>query len=524
MSTDPRPDIYMALVAPTGTDLSKVRDSIVGSFATYSYEVVQIKVSKLISDFSNLDTADLPEDKRIRTLMNAGDDLRRLFRSGDAAMRLVVNQIRQYRAKNEETSDGLVGAKVFLIESIKNTNELKQLDKIYGRNLYTISVFSETKNRIDRIARKLSEQTQIALNGDHKSRAEKIIREDQDRGDPNISQDVINTFPLADFFANADGAVEDQIRRFVDLIFGRPYISPTIDEFGMYVAKAAAYRSGDLSRQVGASILDDRGSVITTGCNEVPVPGGGFFFEGMERVTDNRDHMRNVDPNYEEIQNTVQEFIAALKGAEMLSTNVAEDDSDILAGRLLHGDLKNVLKGTRVRSIIEFGRIVHAEMHAITDAAKRGVAIESKILYCTTFPCHICARHIISSGIARVVYIEPYPKSQTLNLYESEIGIDIECQDSNKVHFVPFMGVAPALYQRVFSHRSKKTNVGTVADFLKDKALPQGAVHGVSRLSLERFFSALTPDGGSAIPTGRSGEGSETHGAPTDSDSSSGRS
>ncbi|MDN3612645.1 hypothetical protein QWZ16_23945 [Vibrio ostreicida] len=26
------------------------------------------------------------------------------------------------------------------------------------------------------------------------------------------------------------------------------------------------------------------------------------------------------------------------------------------------------------------------------------------------FPCHNCAKHIVASGIKRVVYVEPYPK------------------------------------------------------------------------------------------------------------------
>jgi deoxycytidylate deaminase len=28
-----------------------------------------------------------------------------------------------------------------------------------------------------------------------------------------------------------------------------------------------------------------------------------------------------------------------------------------------------------------------------------------------SFPCHMCARHIIATGLREVVYIEPYPKS-----------------------------------------------------------------------------------------------------------------
>ena len=67
--------------------------------------------------------------------------------------------------------------------------------------------------------------------------------------------------------------------------------------------------------------------------------------------------------------------------------------------------------------LIEFSRTVHAEMAAIVDAARRGVSVQDCNLYTTTFPCHECAKHIVAAGIRRVVYIEPYPKSQALSLH-----------------------------------------------------------------------------------------------------------
>jgi deoxycytidylate deaminase len=41
--------------------------------------------------------------------------------------------------------------------------------------------------------------------------------------------------------------------------------------------------------------------------------------------------------------------------------------------------------------ILEFGRVIHAEMSAISDAARLGRATKDATLFCTTFPCHICA-------------------------------------------------------------------------------------------------------------------------------------
>lgn len=52
---------------------------------------------------------------------------------------------------------------------------------------------------------------------------------------------------------------------------------------------------------------------------------------------------------------------------------------------------------------------IHAEQNAIIQAAKLGVSIEGATLYCTHYPCAICAKMIINAGISRIVYVHPYP-------------------------------------------------------------------------------------------------------------------
>ena len=50
-----------------------------------------------------------------------------------------------------------------------------------------------------------------------------------------------------------------------------------------------------------------------------------------------------------------------------------------------------------------YSNTVHAEMSAICLAARTGVRLEGATLYCSLFPCHSCAIHIIQAGIKRVV-------------------------------------------------------------------------------------------------------------------------
>jgi cytidine deaminase len=116
-----------------------------------------------------------------------------------------------------------------------------------------------------------------------------------------------------------------------------------------------------------------------------------------------------------------------------------------------------ILADAQVTDLLEFGRCVHAEMSALMEAARKGRSVEGATLYCTTFPCHMCARHIIAAGISRVVYIEPYQKSQAKSLYPDSISVDgIEGSDAKSVRFEPFFGVAPRRYMRMFQMLQRK--------------------------------------------------------------------
>jgi len=52
--------------------------------------------------------------------------------------------------------------------------------------------------------------------------------------------------------------------------------------------------------------------------------------------------------------------------------------------------------------------IIHSEINAITDCAKRGVSLDKSIIYITHYPCINCFRAIASCGIKEVYYLEDY--------------------------------------------------------------------------------------------------------------------
>ena len=83
----------------------------------------------------------------------------------------------------------------------------------------------------------------------------------------------------------------------------------------------------------------------------------------------------------------------------------------------------------------------------------------------TTFPCHLCARHIVSAGISRVIYVEPYPKSLTAELYLDSISVDGQSSDEKHVPFDVFVGVAPRQYQNLFTAGIRKDKNGKAIKF-----------------------------------------------------------
>ena len=116
----------------------------------------------------------------------------------------------------------------------------------------------------------------------------------------------------------------------------------------------------------------------------------------------------------------------------------------------------------------EFSRPVHAEMAALIDGARRGVAVDGQTMYVTTFPCHNCAKHIIAAGLRRVVYLEPYPKSRASDLYGEEIVLDpVDGKEvSGKLVFCAFSGIAPRQYRQLFSMSERGAKRGrSLADW-----------------------------------------------------------
>jgi dCMP deaminase len=70
----------------------------------------------------------------------------------------------------------------------------------------------------------------------------------------------------------------------------------------------------------------------------------------------------------------------------------------------------------------ELCRGAHAEQNAVIQAARYGTPIAGSQIYCTTFPCSMCAKILINAGITEIVYRHGYPDDLSRDLL-SEAGI-----------------------------------------------------------------------------------------------------
>lgn len=72
----------------------------------------------------------------------------------------------------------------------------------------------------------------------------------------------------------------------------------------------------------------------------------------------------------------------------------------------------------------EVCRAICAEQLAISEAARNGVELDGSTAYITTYPCHICAKLLASSGIIEIIYDKDYPDELSKN-FLMEAGIRI---------------------------------------------------------------------------------------------------
>ncbi|MBI5083760.1 MAG: cytidine deaminase [Acidobacteria bacterium] len=366
----------------------------------FGYVPEFVRLSDYLSMLAKVESTD--EFERTNALMNEGNSLRQQTGSDDIVALAALGAI----AKRRQVDPALGSRKpaprsALILHTLKHPEEARTLRRIYGPGFFLIGVHAPVERRKHYL---------MGVKGMTEEQAEKLIRRDEDEP-ANFGQKTRETFELSDLFLEEVGH-EEELRRFVDLIFGHPYLTPTVDEHAMFLATASSLRSGQLGRQVGAAISTERGDVLAVGCNDVPRAGGGLYWPGAE---DRRDHVLEYDSNERSRREIIDEVISKMTG----SAEVGNRD-----------ELRSQLKATKLWHITEYGRAVHAEMDALLTCARNGVS-------------PVGATHI-----------EPYPKSRAMELHFDSITVDGQQGGDgpvDKIPFEPFIGIGPRRYLQLFS-------------------------------------------------------------------------
>ena len=454
-----RSEFVIALTCAVGTDILPVREAIEEELKKYSYSCCTVKISQSLLTPLDPGIIQMNNYKRAGRLMDLGNKMREGSKDNAILAKGAIHQITTYRQSADEPRQ----ATAYIIDSLKHPEEVKALREVYGTGFYLLAINESEKFRLENL---------IETKNMGKDDAKSLIRRDLDEGPP-YGQKTRGVFELADFHLSLNGwkraydkhpsvraeadkrraakklVIQKQLERIIRLMFGNPFITPTFDEYAMFMAYSAGLRSADLSRQIGAVIATPNNEIVAMGANDCHRFGGGQYWPvydkdtfGYKDVENGRDYMCGYDANRREHLQIVDEIVDMF--------NFTDDEK----GQKDRQETWNRIYQSRIKFLTEYGRPVHAEMAAILSCARTGISLQNATLYCSTFPCHNCAKHIIGAGIRRVVYIEPYPKSMSVKLYQDALVLAdalMDDEEQDHVRFEEFVGIGPRRFFDLFS-------------------------------------------------------------------------
>jgi len=463
------------------------------------YQVEIIKLSHLI--MRHLGHADAPgvthgvgagaaKFERATRLQDLGDQLRE-GHGHHAVAALAVAEIMARRGRDEA---GTI-KRAFILDSLKHSAEVDLLRKVYDQSFRLIAVHCERPTRERRLVGNNRSAAKYA--GVKEANVLSYMERDEKDQGRKHGQQVRDAFYLADFFIDNNTAsqggenLNGDLLRFVNLLLGTGLVRPTKGERAMYHAHAAALQSSCLSRQVGAALVASDGTVVSTGTNDVPKFGGGVYDEESDpdhrcfawEWTDGKlqftgcHNQRRKNQLREDIGQFLAERLSAglalaahpmaTSGLDTASTARQEAERQIRKFFAENIAVMSDLPG--VKDIVEYSRSIHAEMNALLSAARNGISPVGTTLYCTTYPCHNCARHLVTAGVMRVHYIEPYVKSLATELHSDAISTETPAPipgttQARPTHMivVPFTGVGPRMYEDFFCEACRGKASGRV--------------------------------------------------------------
>ncbi len=411
------------------------------------------------------------DDKRREDLQKMGNELR--DKDIDIIGKIVANHIFLHGKDIEQKEDiKETGTLIWIVDSLKNTSDLKSLREIFKDEFFFFFVTANTEIRWRRM------RDYRSWKEEDKAKFLKIdqIDSDQKQIDEQVGdsgQQVRKLAAEADYYIVNNETRADLHRtayRAIGQIFGLGINQPSTDEKSMHIAFSSANQSACLSRQVGAAIFSKEGNILSIGHNDVPKAKGGLYSiedENHDYRCLNVGEKRcindtNKEERFKNLTNKIRESLRDYLSKISLPDEARSDLLDQL-GEFSRGGITTLIldavKKSEFKDATEYCRAVHAEMDALLSVCRNqnGSTIGATV-YVTTQPCHNCVKHLITAGVEKVIYIEPYPKSLMEELHSDAINLNPQHRENSqwKVSFIPYHGIAPRRYHDIFDMANKR--------------------------------------------------------------------
>lgn len=387
-----------------------------------------------------------PEDaKDVGKMQDMGDQLR----SQRGVEVLVEETIEDTKSLGEKIDK-------IIIDGIKNSGEVEALQTF--SNFFLFSIHAEKESRLKR-----AKEKGIFCTDDE---FEKADLRDQLGDDPK-GQQVPRCDYLSDIIILNDKNIPkpnverkerfiedlywDYVKPIEDYAFHRKMVlaTPTVDQLCMTMAYSISRMSSCLKRQVGAIIAKEtevqvKGEerkekhclmpiIVSSGYNDVPIGQKKCIFEAYEMCY--RDYLQEKQAS--KFKHCPECGMEIIKKFKCKSCN---KDLKEFFNKCPHCNQEPKIKytcscGVEIYNehisgaknapgkLLDMCRALHAEEVAILNLIQNGVVGKDLVLYTTTQPCNLCANKIVSSGIKRVVYAEPYTMKEAHAILKEQVDV-----------------------------------------------------------------------------------------------------
>ena len=321
------PELIFGLVGPIGVDLSMVIRFLEKSLFSVQYKATVIHLTDfMINDRIHTKIDKSSYYKKYDTLIEYANEFRREAKSDDAMAGIAIARIRAERESLTGSSDDPALGTAYIVRQFKLAEEIDLMRKTYGRKFVQVSIFENETERQDALIAKIKHYNNSPRSdNDCKKEAMELIEKDYNQVDDRNGQRLSEVFYLGDVFVDGNDTTkcEKTVDNLIRALFGDNRSSPNRDEYGLYMATAAALRSVDVSRQVGAAIFSKSAEVISLGCNEVPKAGGGtYWIDESPQIS--RDVEIGRDPNQEKRNVILYDFIKRLTDNGFISSSLSK--------------------------------------------------------------------------------------------------------------------------------------------------------------------------------------------------------